>query len=113
MQSFKRKKRAGFLYGYLLFQDVPLKEKHLRKQWQTSEKRYLYIKDVVKVLTKYGFSVVSQKGSHIKLKKTVNSGFDFTVIVPNHKIIKKGTLRNGILKPINLTVEQFVKLLKK
>jgi len=70
-------------------------------------------KDIVKVLRKYGFSIVSQKGSHIKLKKTVSSGFSYTVIVPNHKIIKKGTLRNGILKPINLTVEEFTKLLKK
>lgn len=69
--------------------------------------------DVVKALRKYGFSVVSQRGSHIKLKKVVNPGLHYTVTVPNHRIIKKGTLRNGILKPVNLTVEQFMKLIKK
>jgi len=36
-----------------------------------------------------------------------------TVIIPMHKVIKKGTLRNGILKPINLMVKEFVELLKK
>lgn len=70
-------------------------------------------KDVVKALQKHGFSIVSQRGSHIKLKKTVDSSLSYTVIVPDHKIIKKGTLRSGILKPINLTVEEFQKLLKK
>lgn len=69
-------------------------------------------RELIKVLEKIGFQVVSQKGSHIKLSRTIASQPQ-TVIVPNHKIIKKGTLRNGILKPINLSVEEFIRLLKK
>jgi len=69
-------------------------------------------KAVIKVLQKIGFRKVSQKGSHIKLQR-VKSNLTDTVIVPNHKYLKKGTLRNGILKPINLSVDDFLKLLKK
>ncbi len=69
-------------------------------------------KNVVKILQKIGFTIISQRGSHVKLVRKNNDQRQ-TVIVPMHKIIKKGTLRNGILKPINLTVDQFVDLLKK
>lgn len=68
-------------------------------------------KEVVKGLQKIGFSVIQQRGSHIKLFRVVNNQKQ-TVIVPNHKVIKKGTLRNGILKSVNLSVEDFIKLLK-
>lgn len=68
-------------------------------------------KEVVKGLQKIRFNVIQQRGSHIKLSRVVNNQKQ-TVIVPNHKIVKKGTLRNGILKPINLSVEDFIKLLK-
>ena len=65
-----------------------------------------------KALEKIGFEKVSQKGSHIKLeRKRVN--FTQIIIVPDHKVLKKGTLRNGILKNIPLTIEEFTNLLKK
>lgn len=69
-------------------------------------------KEVVKVLTKIGFQKVSQKGSHIKLIRK-KGNLTQIIIVPNHKVVKKGTLRNGILKNIPLTVEEFLSLLKK
>lgn len=69
-------------------------------------------KETIKALAKIGFSVVHQRGSHVKLSRTINKQ-NQTVIIPLQKIIKKGTLRNGILKPINLSVEDFTKLLKK
>lgn len=69
-------------------------------------------KETVKALKKIGFESISQKGSHMKLRRIRASGYTETVIVPNHKIIRRGTLRNGILKPINLSVEDFVKLLR-
>lgn len=47
-------------------------------------------KELIKLLERNGFSVVSQRGSHIKLCKQLNSG-KITLIVPNHKVIKKGT----------------------
>ncbi len=68
-------------------------------------------KQVIKALGKIGFRKVSQKGSHIKLQRRRASSTE-TVIVPNHKIIKKGTLRNGILKPVGLSVKEFLELLK-
>ena len=68
-------------------------------------------KVVVKVLQKVGFQKVSQKGSHIKLQRLM-ANYTRTVIVLDHKIIREGTLRNGILKPISLSVDEFLKLLR-
>jgi predicted RNA binding protein YcfA (HicA-like mRNA interferase family) len=69
-------------------------------------------KQTVKALRKIGFVKISQKGSHIKLEKT-EADRNITITIPNHKVLKKGTLRNGILKAIPLSVEEFSKLLKK
>jgi len=69
-------------------------------------------REVIKALQKIDFKKVSQKGSHVKLLRR-KSDFTQTIIIPNHKVIKKGTLRNGILKSIPLTVEEFLSLLKK
>lgn len=69
-------------------------------------------KEAIKALTKIGFSVVHQRGSHVKLSRTINMQSQ-TAIIPLAKVIKKGTLRNGILKPINLSVNEFIKLLRK
>ncbi|OIN89958.1 hypothetical protein COW80_04625 [Candidatus Beckwithbacteria bacterium CG22_combo_CG10-13_8_21_14_all_01_47_9] len=55
-------------------------------------------KQVIKALKKIGFEVISQKGSHIKIRRESNGKAD-TVTVPNHRQIRKGTLRNGIIKP--------------
>lgn len=68
-------------------------------------------KETIRALQKIGFIVVQQRGSHIKLQRMINNQRQ-TVIVPMHKVLKKGTLRNGILKTINLTIEDFVKLLR-
>jgi predicted RNA binding protein YcfA (HicA-like mRNA interferase family) len=68
-------------------------------------------KDLIKILLKIGFTKISQSGSHIKLRRQVGNRTQ-TVIVPNDKIIKPGTLRNGILKVIDLTVDDLIKLLK-
>lgn len=64
-------------------------------------------KTLIKALTDLGFSFVSQHGSHIKMKHPDGR----TAIVPNHKIIKKGTLKKGILNPLNISIEEFSKVL--
>ena len=69
-------------------------------------------KETVKALHKIGFTVVHQRGGHVKLSRILSNQKQ-TVIIPLQKVLKKGTLRNGILKPINLLVDDFVKLLKK
>ena len=66
---------------------------------------------VIKVLSKVGFSEVRQKGSHIRLVKVHENGYKQLVTIPNHKVIRKGTLLNGILKPIGLSLDDFRKLL--
>lgn len=68
-------------------------------------------KDTIKALQTIGFVITQQPGSHVKLIRMIKNQRQ-TVIIPMHKTLKKGTLRNGILKPINLTVEDFVRLLK-
>lgn len=68
-------------------------------------------KQVVKALEKVGFTVSRQKGSHIRLVR-IQEDVKQLVTVPNHKTIRKGTLLNGILKPVNLSLDEFKKLLE-
>jgi len=64
-------------------------------------------KDLIKALWRIGFIIDHQRGSHIFLH---NIEKNLSVIVPNHKELKKGTLMN-ILKKVNLTIEDLKKLL--
>lgn len=62
-------------------------------------------KKVVKILIKEGWIYVSQKGSHVKLTKKPQPIGQATVIIPQHKTIKKGTL-SKILKDTGLSIEK-------
>jgi len=64
--------------------------------------------DLVKAFKKIGFIFISQRGTHIKMKHPDGR----IVIIPNHRTIKKGTLKKGILNPLNIPVEELIKLLK-
>lgn len=60
-------------------------------------------KELIKILRKFGFVVMRQRGSHIRLEKnTPNKTIKITV--PNHLILKKGTL-NQIIKSAELKLE--------
>ena len=49
-------------------------------------------KEIIKILESFGFNVVSQKGSHIKL--TRKTAFQKQVLtIPNHRNISKGTIK--------------------
>jgi predicted RNA binding protein YcfA (HicA-like mRNA interferase family) len=63
-------------------------------------------REVVKALTKAGFQVARQRGSHLILVKD-----ERIVPVPKHEQIKKGLLM-AIIKEAGLTKEEFQKLLK-
>lgn len=65
-------------------------------------------REMVKLLKKLGFFEVSQKGSHIKVRKELKTHVE-TVIIPDHKELTPGTFRN-ILKMANLSLEDFDKL---
>ena len=62
---------------------------------------------LIKCLTRAGFEVVRQRGSHVSLEKGDNK-----TIVPLHYELAKGTLL-GILKQCGMTRRQLVELLRK
>lgn len=64
-------------------------------------------KDAVKALSRAGFYVHHQKGSHVILRRDEPPS---RVVVPNHPEISKGTLR-GIIRDAGLAVDEFVQLL--
>lgn len=71
----------------------------------------LKAREVLQLLIRVGFRVVSQKGSHIKLQHF----FDKTrqVILPFHnKDLKRGTLFS-ILRQAKISLAEFLKLLSK
>jgi predicted RNA binding protein YcfA (HicA-like mRNA interferase family) len=47
---------------------------------------------IIKILVKFGFSVERQKGSHVKLKRTVD-GSRQTLTIPRHQELDKGTIK--------------------
>jgi len=67
-------------------------------------------RDVIRGLRGAGFEVVSQKGSHIKLRKSVTEG-KLTVIVPKHKELSAGVLRS-IREMSGLDEDEFFGLIK-
>jgi len=64
--------------------------------------------EAVKALSKIGYEIDHQTGSHIILRQNKKPNRRLTV--PNHKEIAKGTLR-GLVKQAGLTVEEFIELL--
>jgi len=49
--------------------------------------------EVVKILGLFGFTVASQRGSHIKLQHTLADGVRQTLTIPNHDELDRGTLK--------------------
>ncbi len=64
---------------------------------------------IIKGLQRAGFSVVSTKGSHVKLRG-VRNGTLHTAIVPKHKEVAFGTMRS-ILKQAGMESEELKKYL--
>ena len=64
-------------------------------------------REVVKALHRIGFVVDHQRGSHIFLH---NLEKNISIIVPNHKEVKKGTLYS-ILKKANIGIKNLKELI--
>lgn len=62
---------------------------------------------LIKALEKDGWSVVRQRGSHVRLKK---AGRKIALVVPLHKEIRKGTL-GGILRDAEISADDLRRLL--
>ena len=63
--------------------------------------------DLIKALRRIGFIIDHQRGSHIFMH---NPEKNKTIIVPNHKELKKGTLHN-IISKADLTIDELKKLI--
>ncbi|MEM3415111.1 MAG: type II toxin-antitoxin system HicA family toxin [Thermoproteota archaeon] len=50
-------------------------------------------RDVVKILSRFGFTIISQKGSHVKLRRLLPDGTKQTLTIPLHEELDKGTLK--------------------
>jgi len=49
--------------------------------------------DVIAVFRTFGFELISQRGSHVKLRRIAPSGERQTLTIPDHREIDTGTLR--------------------
>jgi predicted RNA binding protein YcfA (HicA-like mRNA interferase family) len=67
-------------------------------------------REVIRVLQHVGYEIVRQRGSHVRLRDETDPNH-LPITVPNHKTIKPGLLQQ-ILRDANLTVDQFLSLLK-
>jgi len=54
--------------------------------------KILSSEDVIRILGSFNFTVVSQKGSHVKMRRNINK-INQTLTIPNHEELDKGTLR--------------------
>jgi len=63
-------------------------------------------KKVIKILCReFGFYFVSQKGSHVKLRKRIK-GQEITTVVPLHRELAPGTLK-GVLDLAQVNEKDF------
>ena len=65
--------------------------------------------DLLKALKSFGYEIVRQKGSHIRIKTEMNGEHYETI--PNHKPIKIGTLSgilNNIAEHFDMTKEELM-----
>ncbi|MGH7773203.1 MAG: type II toxin-antitoxin system HicA family toxin [Candidatus Binatia bacterium] len=67
--------------------------------------RRLSGREVVTILGRFGFTVVSQRGSHMKLQRIV-AGSKQTLTVPAHSELDPGTLRAIIRQATRFIPEQ-------
>ena len=62
--------------------------------------------ETVRALSKAGFRVVRQKGSHVRLEK-FEAGKTIKLTVPMHRTLKRGTLRQ-IIADAEMDVQDFL-----
>jgi predicted RNA binding protein YcfA (HicA-like mRNA interferase family) len=65
--------------------------------------------EVIKILSKTGYTITRQKISHIILTKIIHVNKK-SVVIPNHQEIDKGTFAE-IIRQAGMTKEQFMSLI--
>jgi predicted RNA binding protein YcfA (HicA-like mRNA interferase family) len=63
-------------------------------------------RDAIAALEAFGFQIFSQKGSHVKLRRTGSSGEKQTLTVPDHRELDSGTLRAIIRQATRYIAEE-------
>ncbi|MCK4444868.1 MAG: type II toxin-antitoxin system HicA family toxin [Thermoplasmata archaeon] len=66
-------------------------------------------REIIKALKEIGFSVVGQKGSHVRLKRETETETRI-VVVPDHLEVAVGTL-SSILRQAGLSRQEFLKII--
>ena len=61
--------------------------------------------EIVKALTRLGFVLVRQRGSHVVMRRGAMG-----CVVPLHREVKRGTLA-GIIRQAGVTADEFLKAL--
>lgn len=54
--------------------------------------KVLHGQEVVRIFESFGFFVVDQRGSHIKLRRAAKDNTRETFTIPNHKELDRGTI---------------------
>jgi predicted RNA binding protein YcfA (HicA-like mRNA interferase family) len=49
--------------------------------------------DIIRIFSKFGFEVISQRGSHIKIRRFLSDGTKQILTIPNHSELDKGTIK--------------------
>ncbi len=66
---------------------------------------------LVAALKRAGFAVVRQRGSHVSLSRTTDTGETFRTVVPLHRELAPGTLMD-ILQQCGLSKDDLTRLLR-
>lgn len=59
--------------------------------------------ELAKILRRYGYEIIRQTGSHLRLKSSIR-GVDHYTTIPAHNALKLGTL-NGIISSVAAYLE--------
>ena len=61
--------------------------------------------ELVQIFRGFGFTVHSQRGSHVKLRRTVAGGTTQTLTIPGHRDMKLGTLHEIFTQAVSFIPE--------
>ena len=66
--------------------------------------------EVMKIFSQFNFKIISQKGSHVKLRRILPNGIRQSLTIPIHKELDKGTLRAIYRQAIRYIPDEELKL---
>ncbi len=62
--------------------------------------------EIIKIFLSFGFEVVSQRGSHAKLRRISPSGAKQTLTIPSHQELDRGTVHAMYRQALRYVSEQ-------